>query len=255
MALAPSPNEGELAARVAARDWNLSISTHRYDIPMQQSLNGQWDITESKSAEPPSVYERTAPVPGLARLAKPPFPGLNVPEIGWLPLEARQRPRVDSRRDYFWYRRTFSVTYRDSVALLRFAKAQFGIRVWLNGSVVGEHQACFSSATFDVSSRLRAGENELVVRVGAHPLMLPAGVPTGSDHEKYLWTAGLYDNVELLLSGSPTVENVQIAPDIARSCITVNWTVRNRSDSAIHCSPELSVATRVGQQTLSLIHI
>ncbi len=218
---------------------------------MQQSLNGQWEIAESSSPEPPRHYGRTVPVPGLARLATPAFPGLSVPEIGWLPLAARQQARVDPRRDYFWYRRTFSVETRHTVARLRFAKAQFGIRVWLNGAVVGEHHACFSAAVFDVTPHLRAGGNELVVRVGAHPLMLPAGVPTGSDHEKYLWTAGLYDNVELLLTGSPTIEQVQIAPDLARSCITVNWTVRNRSDRAVDCSPALSVVTRVGRQAVA----
>ncbi|MDB6113062.1 MAG: Beta-galactosidase [Lacunisphaera sp.] len=215
---------------------------------MQQSLNGLWEIAESSSAEPPPTYERTVPVPGLARLATPPFPGLSVREIGWLPLETRQRARVDPRRDYFWYRRTFSIASEYAVALLRFAKAQFGIRVWLNGKVVGEDHACFSSAIFDITRDLVAGDNELVVRVGAHPLILPAGVPTGSDHEKYLWTAGLYDNVELILSGVPTIESVQVAPDLVRNSITVTWTACNRSDHAVNCAPRLSVATRAGQE-------
>ena len=211
---------------------------------MQQSLNGLWEIAESISAEAPLAYERTVPVPGLARLATPAFRGLSVPEIGWLPLEVRQQARRDPHRDYFWYRRCFSVASDYSVALLRFAKAQFGIRVWLNGQVVGEHHACFSAAVFDVTAHLVTGRNELVVRVGAHPLMLPAGVPAGSDHEKYLWTAGLYDNVDLVLTGSPTIEDVQIAPDITRGVITVAWTVRNRSDQAVVCAPRLCVTTR-----------
>lgn len=214
---------------------------------MQQSLNGQWEIADSMSAEAPLVYERRVPVPGLARLAEPPFPGLSVNEIGWLPLEVRQQHRADPRRDYFWYRRTFEITAGHAVALLRFAKAQFGIRVWVNGGFVGEHHACFSSATFDVTPHLRAGANELVVRVGAHPLVLPAGVPCGSDHEKYLWTAGLYDNVELLLTGSPTLEDIQVAPNLRENSISVTWTVRNRSNETVRCSPQLSVATRAGQ--------
>lgn len=218
---------------------------------MHQTLNGQWEIAESKSPEPPRLYERSVPVPGLARLATPSFSGLSVTEIGWLPVEVRQHACVDPRRDYFWYRRTFPVTASYTVALLRFAKAQFGIKVWLNGKVVGEHHACFSSATFDVTSQLRPENNELVVRVGAHPLMLPAGVPSGSDNEKYLWTAGLYDNVELLLTGSPTIESVQIVPNITEGSVTVAWSVCNRSAEEVRCSPQLSVSTRVERKRVT----
>jgi beta-galactosidase len=213
-------------------------------IPAIFSLNGSWDIAESTTPERPKNYARKVPVPGLAKLAQPPFDGLTVAEIGWLPLEARQRARPDSRRDYFWYRRTFPVGTLTPVMRLRFAKAQFGIRVWLNGRLVGDHDACFSSAMFDVSSHLVAGENEIVVRVGAHPLMAAPGVPTGSDHEKYLWTAGLYDNVELLFSGSPTIEEIQIAPDVSKGVATVAWTVRNRLAQPVQCTPKLVVATR-----------
>lgn len=219
--------------------------------PVTLSLNGIWEIAETSTTEPPPRYDRTVPVPGLARLAKRPFQGLSVPEIGWLPLEARQRARPDPRRDYFWYRRSFSVAALSPVARLRFAKAQFGIRVWLNGQLVGDHDACFSSVMFDATPYLVAGENELVVRVGAHPLMVAAGVPTGSDHEKYLWTAGLYDNVELLLSGSPTIEEIQVAPDIHKGVVTVAWTVRNRLLQPVQCTPKLAVSVRVGQQTVA----
>lgn len=215
---------------------------------MQQSLNGHWQIAETKSAEPPRIYERTVPVPGLARLAHPPFAGSSVTEIGWLPLEVRQQARPDPHRDYFWYRHVFSVEAAFTVALLRFAKAQFGIRVWLNGQKVGDHHACFSSATFDVTGLLLAERNELVVRVGAHPLMLPAGVPCGSDHEKYLWTAGLYDNVDLILTGSPTVEDIQVAPHAADGSVTVTWSVHNRTDEPVRCSPVLSIAGRGERQ-------
>ena len=34
---------------------------------------------------------------------------------------------------------------------------------------IGEHPTCFSAAIIDGSGKLRQGENELVVRVGAHP--------------------------------------------------------------------------------------
>lgn len=194
-------------------------------------------------------------MPGLARLAEPAFAGLSVREIGWLSLEVRQRARKDPGRDFFWYRRVFTVDAEWPVALLRFAKAQFGLSVWLNGKAVGESFCCFSSATFDVSSALRKGENELVARVGAHPLMLPAGVPCGSDHEKYLWTAGLYDNVDLRLTQDVVIENVQVAPDIRRGTATVEYHVRNCGRQPVRHPVHLVVTPgtsgeRVAERTL-----
>jgi len=100
-------------------------------------------------------------VPGLARFAEPRPAGLRVADQGWSPIDSRYRVRRDPRRDYFWYRRTFTVAAVPPVARLRFAKAQFGLRVWLNGRDLGEHHACFSSAMFAATPALRAGENEL----------------------------------------------------------------------------------------------
>lgn len=67
------------------------------------SLDGTWRIAEGKMDPPPTVFDRTVPVPGLASLATPPFvnpPGPKVAERGKV-------PQKDPTRDAFWYRRTF----------------------------------------------------------------------------------------------------------------------------------------------------
>lgn len=225
---------------------------------MHQSLNGQWEIAESRSAKSPGKFERTVPVPGLAKLAEPRFAGLSVSELGWLPLETRQKARPDPHRDYFWYRRSFLVDGVWPVAWLRFAKAQFGIKVWVNGILIGESSCCFSSSVLDASAALRPGRNELLVRVGAHPLMLPAGVPCGSDHEKYLWTAGLYDNVELHLSQGAVIEGVQVAPDIHRSTAMISGNIVNAGSVVLTAPIRLSIqavsnAARVAETTLAAV--
>lgn len=205
------------------------------------ALNGTWEIADSIDNAAPVRFDRQVPVPGLAKLAQPAFPGLRVAEIGWLPLKVRQRARPDPRRNYFWYRRRFHADRRAPLALLRFAKAQFGLEVWLNGTSLGEDYACFSTATFDATTALRVGENELLVRVGAHPLVLPPDVPCGSDHEKYLWTAGLYDEVELTLAASTVMASVQVAPDVAHGLVRIELTARNHGDQPATWQPALTV--------------
>ena len=82
------------------------------------------------------------------------------------------------KRNYFWYRRTFAAPARKAVATLRVNKAQFGTAVWLNGRKVGEYAGCFSAGLFDLTPAMKwAGENVLLVRIGAHPGVLPRDVP------------------------------------------------------------------------------
>ena len=112
-------------------------------------------------------------------------------------------------------------------------KAQFGTQVWLNGKKLGEHLGCFSAGYFNLTENLDwERENTLLVRVGAHPAVLPKGAPAGTDFEKTKWTAGIYDSVSLLLSDNPVVETLQVAPRISTSEIEVQALVRNYGNTA-----------------------
>jgi hypothetical protein len=211
------------------------------------SLDGDWQITDSKvPLPPPAKFDHTVPVPGLGHSSTPAFP--NVDEFdsrqviqnrvskGMLPKSALVTNAGVSHQDrnYFWYRRTFDVGARRAVATLRINKAQFGAAVWLNGVKIGEHLPCFSAAIFDVTSSIRwNGSNELIVRVGAHPGVLPETVSAGTDFEKNRWTPGIYDSVSLALSDNPAIETVQVAPKIADSSIVVQVKLRNSGATAV----------------------
>ncbi len=211
------------------------------------SLDGEWQIEDSVAADAiPREWHHRVPVPGLAHLAQPAFSDVdqfdskeviaNRVDKGMLPESARidsaGTPHQD--RNYFWYARTFEVTARRQVAILRVDKAQFGTAVWLNGQMVGEHAGCFSAGYFDVTRAIKwTGANRLVVRIGAHPGVLPADYPAGTDFEKNRWTPGIYDSVALLLSDNPVIESVLVAPHLADSLITVQTKVKNYGSSAV----------------------
>ena len=67
----------------------------------------------------------------------------------------------------------------------------------------------------------------LLVRIGAHPGVLPASYPAGTDFEKLKWTPGIYDEVSLQLADNPVIESVQVAPRIATSEILVETKLAN----------------------------
>ena len=206
------------------------------------SLDGQWDIADSVEAGTlPAAYSHKAPVPGLAHSAVPGFKDVDEFESrqliqnrvsrGLAPASALVSNAGVSRqeRNWFWYRRRFDVSAVRSVAVLRIDKAQFGAAVWVNGQKVGEHLPCFTAAIFDISGKLRQGPNEIVVRVGAHPGVLPSTVSAGTDFEKNRWTPGIYDSVSLALSDNPAIAELQVAPSRDLKSITVQTKLRNHS--------------------------
>ena len=224
------------------------------------SLDGTWQITDSVAADTqPTIYDHTVPVPGLAHSAIPTFK--NVDEFQSRQLlsnlvDQGKYSKADydqignskgishQERNYFWYRRTFIAPPLRSIALLRMNKAQFGIVVFLNGVKLGEHDPCFTSATFDATRSIHWGkENTLVMRVGAHPGVLPANVSEGTDFEKNRWTPGIYDDVSLMAMDNPAITNVQVAPNIDRSQVLVQTELHNFNHQTIRTAVQQSIAT------------
>ncbi|HVN80470.1 MAG TPA: glycoside hydrolase family 2 TIM barrel-domain containing protein, partial [Terriglobia bacterium] len=149
---------------------------------------------------------------------------------GQLPESSRSAAagKVRQNRNYFWYRKTFVLSSRRAVAILKINKAQFGTAIWMNGHKVGEYPGCFSAAFFNVTNTINwNGENILLVRVGAHPGVLPPGFPTGTDFEKLKWTPGIYDDVSLKLSDNPVIESIQVAPHLQPPEIVVQTKIKN----------------------------
>jgi hypothetical protein len=192
-------------------------------------LDGHWQVAEGGMDRAPEAFDHAIVVPGLIDMARPEF---------------REVGRKSPRRRAFWYRRTFRVEGPPTdVAWLKVNKACYGTRAWLNGQDVGEHLPCFTPAYFDVKACVKSGgdENELIIRVGADRESIPADVPSGWDFEKYLYIPGIYDSVELILTGTPFIRNVQVVPDVAsqtvRAVVELDpgpQTVEARLTAAVH---------------------
>jgi hypothetical protein len=221
---------------------SLSLSAGRTVIP----LNGTWQLAESIAMDQlPGAYPHTAPVPGLAHSATPPLVGIDAFDSREfiqtsirekkLPESARVEhagvPRQD--RNFLWYKREFLAPLKSARLLLRVRKAQFSHAVYLNGNYAGDARACFSATWFDLTRYVLWGKtNEIVIRIGAHPAVLPDWSPAGTDFEKYKWTPGIYDDVDLVALQSDThIEHVQVAARLADSTVVIETTLRNRGNA------------------------
>jgi beta-galactosidase len=101
----------------------------------------------------------------------------------------------------------------------------------------------FTAAYFDVTGAIHwNATNELVIRIGAHPGVLPANVSQGTDFEKNRWTPGIYDDVSLLVMNNPVISTVQVAPQLATSSILVQTELHNYADYAVTSRMEQQVS-------------
>lgn len=193
------------------------------------ALNGTWEIAEGPLDVPPREFTRTVPVPGLVSLATPPFN----PPPGPVVTDRRKPEGSDPARAAFWYRRTFRIDHAlPAIARLKVHKAMFTSRVLLNGRLLGDHPSSFTPGYFDARSALREGENELLIRVGAGPAAVPPGYADGREFEKVRYIPGIFDSVELILSGSPHFLHVQTVPEVARGAARVVATLRHSGAAA-----------------------
>ncbi|NOX56188.1 MAG: hypothetical protein GXP27_17445, partial [Planctomycetes bacterium] len=180
-------------------------------------LDGTWQIAQGTKDRIPEAFHRTVPVPGLVDLAQPPFRLVGFEEGNKI-------------REAFWYRRTFQIDGPvPDVAVLKINKAKYGTRVYLNGQLVGDHLPCFTPAVLDVRKYLLGNgrPNELIIRVGAYRTSVPRTIPDGWDFEKYRYIPGIYDSVQLILSGTPHVVRVQTVPDIEHGQVRVVAEIAN----------------------------
>lgn len=205
------------------------------------SLDGIWEITDSVDGKaPPTTYAHHAPVPGLAHSAHSAFPNVdrfssreylsNMVLQGRLPASALTATAgiAHQARKYFWYRTYFKAPKRRARATLTVNKAQFGSEIWVNGEHVGGHVGCATSRSYDVTGVVRwSTDNEVVIRVGAHPGVLPEPNPCGIDLEKTAWTPGIYDSVSVSFTGAVMIESVQVAPHLNPRQIVVQTVLQN----------------------------
>ncbi len=196
----------------------LCVSVQSGDLRQVIRLDGLWEIEEGSMDTIPEAFPHRVVVPGLIDMSSPDFFEVGIPS---------------ARREAFWYRKTFKTTSDiPETAILKIHKAKYGTKVYLNGKLLGEHLPCFTPAYFNVKDALNGDgqENELIVRVGAYKDSVPSTIPSGADFEKYKYIPGIYDSVDLILSGKPYIRNVQLVPNLETSSVGVIAEIDVESD-------------------------
>lgn len=166
-----------------------------------QNLNGLWQYAVTESPEQPAVWQGGIRVPfapesALSGVEKPVLPGQTL-----------------------WYFRTFSINGYDAAkrTLLHFGAVDYACTVFVNGREAGGHTGGYCPFALDITSFVRAAENELTVAVTDDTDKGDA--PRGKQvlHPKGIWytaVTGIWQTVWLEQVDSAHFTSVHFIPSL-----------------------------------------
>jgi beta-galactosidase/beta-glucuronidase len=173
------------------------------------NLNGEWEFEED---------------PGLSGEAKGWVSGKRLAGRIIVPFAPESRLSVIGKTDFMpcvWYRRAFALPdgWEGKTVLLHFSAVDYAATVWVNGKLAGRHRGGYSSFSFDITSLLCAGENELVVRaVDDTRSPLQASGKQSAKPESYgcmyTRTTGIWQTVWLEAAPQAHLKPARLIPDL-----------------------------------------
>ncbi|MFO7446271.1 MAG: hypothetical protein R6W90_07885 [Ignavibacteriaceae bacterium] len=125
-------------------------------------------------------------------------------------------------RGVAWYKKTFILNEieKDKAYMIHFGAVDYLSRIYINGNYTGEHEGGYTPFEVDITENIRAGENEIVVRV-----MDPAADETGTEgisyfnipHGKQNWyvqTSGIWQAVQLKIKPALYTKKFHLTPSV-----------------------------------------
>jgi hypothetical protein len=201
-----------------------------------QNLNGLWDYAiTKKGAAKPEKWDGQILVPfclesALSGVGKHVTPDQNL-----------------------WYRRTVEVPagWKGKRVLLHFQAVDWESTVFVNGKELGTHKGGFDPFSYDITDALKAGQNELTLRVwdptdqGAQPRGKQVSKPGGI---WYTPVSGIWQTVWLEPVPEASIERVIVTPDIDTGNVTIELQCRgakpgDQFEMSISFNGQATVAT------------
>jgi beta-glucuronidase len=180
------------------------------DVPNRTaiSLNGKWqylvDIRESGYDTQAPYYKNLSPKSD-SELIEYKFTDQQLLAVpgDW----NSQAERLDLYEGLVWYKRDFVYSPRpERRVFLYFGSANYKAEVWLNGQALGRHEGGFTPFQFEVTDKLRGGQNFLVAAVNNKR---SADAVPGLQYDWWNY-GGLTGDVVLIDTPATYIEDVRI---------------------------------------------
>ncbi len=167
-----------------------------------QSLNGVWQFAPT------------------ANLNTPPT-GSNLAEEVLVPYPIESAlSGIQRHEERMYYRRTFTVPagWSGQHVQLNFGAVMWQSKVWVNGTLLGTHEGGYDGFSYDVTSALRAGSNEIIVGVWAP--VDTQDIPLGKQRLNrggiwYTPSSGIWQTVWLEPTPATRITRLDTTPNVA----------------------------------------
>ncbi len=166
-------------------------------------LNGKWDLEIKRQENSVFKGEIIVPFPLESRLSGVPF--------------------NKETNDLLIYGKKFEVSVSDKRYLLNFGAVDQECKVFINGNFVGENLGGYLPFSFDITSHLKDGENEIKVEVID---TLNLDLAYGKQRKKrggmwYTETSGIWQTVWVEEVPENYIKGIKVTPDLTGFDITV----------------------------------
>src|SRR5690348_11330329 len=150
-----------------------------------------------------------------------------------------------------WYRRTFRVAAEDrgQRLILHFGAVDYIAHVWVNGTLVAQHEGGQTPFRADITAALQPGNAEqvIVVRAEDQPtdLTQPRGKQYWHPEPRAIWynrTTGIWQPVWLEPVAPVHLVDLRWTPDLARGLLGLHARLNRPTDSPLQLRVRLAVA-------------
>jgi hypothetical protein len=127
-----------------------------------------------------------------------------------------------------WYRRRVEIPsdWRDKDVELELERVIWKTETWINGHYFGPQNSLVTPHRFEISQALRAGENEIVIRVDNRRQSAIGNPHAYTDETQTIWN-GIIGKIELAARDKVRIDDLQLRPNLASNGVNVTFTAHN----------------------------
>ncbi|MEV7626269.1 AbfB domain-containing protein [Actinoplanes sp. NPDC089786] len=202
--------------------------------PDWQSLNGIWQFARASNTNTPPVGQT------LAEEVLVPYP-----------IESALSG-IMRHENFMYYRKNFTVPagWSGRNVQLNFGAVDWQSKVWVNGTLLGTHEGGYDKFSYDITSALRAGSNEVIV--GVWDPVEGQDIPVGKQRLNrggimYTPSSGIWQTVWLEPTTAQRVTRLDTTPNVAAGGLDL--VVQGTQAGAGVTAQVLNGATVVGTAT------
>lgn len=165
---------------------------------------------------------------------------------------------IEERHDVVWYSRSITVDKAKlkGRVILHLEGCDYETFVWVNGKLVGSDSGGYHRLSFDCTSALNAGENNITIKAcDDYSVEKPRGKQRSRDTNYECWytdTTGIYKTVWMEFVSDVYLKNITVGTDTKEGSLSLECEVEGDASNATLCAKVLFGGREIACQSKAL---